>query len=339
MRVTLKSIAKEAGVSITCTSNILNNKTREYTDATINKVKEIAKRQNYIPNTIARSMKTNSTMSLGLILPDITNPYYPELAKAIEATAYEYGYNIIYINTNYDVEKEKQAFKLLYERMVTGIVYVPSFVSTNKEVEILSSSIPIVMVDRSYEMKGISAYVSSNDYKGAYEATRYLLDNGKRKILFISGEKRSDQTSERILGYAAALKENNIEYNEKFIIEGDYSAELGYEATNKFIQEESFDAIFAASDIIAIGALKALNENNIRVPEDVALMGYDNIYFSQYCNPPLTTVEQPKYKMGVQAVKMLIDIINKKSISNKNVIIDPQLVVRGSVVKEPGGKV
>ncbi|MGD1820215.1 MAG: LacI family DNA-binding transcriptional regulator [Pleomorphochaeta sp.] len=331
MRVTLKSIACEAGVSTTCASNILNGKTREYSDATIKKIKDIAKDRNYIPNSIARSMKTNSTMSLGLVLPDITNPYYPELAKAIEATAFEYGYNIIYINTDDNFEKEKQAFKLLYERMVSGIVYVPSFISSNSDLDILSDNIPIVMVDRDYETKGVKGIVSSNDYLGAYEATKYLIEKGKKRICFISGEKRSDQISDRILGYKKALKDNGIKFSDSLLIEGDYTSEFGYESTNTFIDNIEFDAIFAASDIIAVGALKALNEKNIKVPDDVSLLGYDNIYYSGYTNPPLTTVEQPKYEMGVKAVKMLINIINNKKNESNKIIIDPKLIIRKSV--------
>lgn len=330
-RVTLKTIAQEAGVSITCASNIINGKTWEYSEHTIKKIQQIAKDRQYIPNTIARSMKTNSTMTLGLILPDIMNPYYPELAKSIEETAYDFGYNIIYINSNDNIKKEKEAFTLLIERMVNGIVYVPSFNTTEIAPEIEKCHIPIVMVDRTFELKGIAGTVSSNDRFGAQLATQYLIDHGCRNIFFISGEQKSVKTSDRILGFTDTLVRNNISCRDGYIAKGDYSVEFGYQATQKFLISHQCDAVFTASDTLAIGALQALNANNIKVPDTVALVGYDNIYFSKYLSPPLTTVEQPKYEMGVAAVKMLVNIIEKKSVSNTAVIIDPKLVIRGSV--------
>jgi len=325
-------IAKEANVSITCASNILNGKSSEYTEKTITRVQEIAKRLNYIPNSIARSMKTNSTMTLGLIMPDISNPYYPELTKAIEETAYELGYNIITINTNYNKKKEESAFKVLYERMVNGIIYIPSFiVSDFKKTDIENSRIPIVMVDRANKMKGISGYVSTDDFNGALKATQYLIDRDKKNILFISGEKQSIEISERIIGYKEALNLNKLLVNEDYIKEGDYTVETGYEITKEFIKNHKCDAIFAASDFIAIGALKAIVESNLRVPEDISLIGYDDIYFSKYCNPELTTVAQPKYKMGVEAVRMLVDFINQKQVKKTSIILQNKLVIRKSV--------
>jgi LacI family transcriptional regulator len=330
-RVTLKTIAQEAGVSITCASNIINGKTREYSEHTIKKIQKIAKDRQYIPNTIARSMKTNSTMTLGLILPDITNPYYPELAKSIEETAYDFGYNIIYINSNDNIKKEKEAFTLLIERMVNGIIYVPSFNTTEISPEIEKCHIPIVMVDRAIEIKGIAGTVSSNDRLGAELATQYLVDHGYRNIFFISGEQQSVKTSDRILGFSDTLVRNNIPFDEGCIAKGDYSVEFGYQATQKFLNSHRCDAVFTASDTLAIGALQALNANNIKVPDTVALIGYDNIYFSKYLSPPLTTVEQPKYEMGIAAVQMLVKIIEKRTVGNTTVIIDPKLVIRGSV--------
>lgn len=331
MRVTLKIIAAEAKVSVTCASQILNGKTSEYSEKTIRKVKKIAEEKNYIANTIARSMKTNSTMTIGLILPDITNPYYPELAKGIEATAYELGYNIIYINTDENIAKENEAFKILVERMVNGIVYIPSFDTSETEDVIAKCPVPIVMVDRSFRSKGISGTVSSNGYKGSKEATQYLINKGYKNILFLSGEKKSKTTSDRILGFIDTLEQYNILVNKEFIKEGDYTAEFGHDITLQFLDTHRCDAIFAASDLIAIGVLGALREKHIKVPEEIALIGYDDIYFSKYLTPALTTVEQPKFQMGVDAVKMLVNIIEKKEVENTHIVIDPTLIIRQSV--------
>lgn len=335
MRMTLKELGNLAGVSPACVSNILNGKTEEYSEETIARVKKIANEYNYRPNSIAKSMVTKSTMTLGLIIPDITNPYYPELAKGVENKAFERGYNIIYLNSDEDPEKERKAFRTLEQKMVDGVIFIPSVNSVQNQQIIKDFSVPIVAVDRVFEVNGIKGEVVANDYLGSRLATNYLIKNGHRNILFLSGDRYYGLDSDRARGFCDEMKENGIEIKDGYIQIGKYEAEFGYQAVSSFLDGGKFlDAVYAGSDMIAIGALQALRHYKISVPDKVSLIGYDDIYMSQYTHPALTTVCQPKYEMGTEAVEMIIQIINQKengSIENSKVIIDPWLTIRNSV--------
>lgn len=335
MRMTLKEISNLAGVSPACVSNILNDKSEEYKDETIARVKKIANEYNYRPNFIAKSMVTKSTMTLGLIIPDITNPYYPELAKGVENKAFELGYNIIYLNSDEDAEKERKAFRTLEQKMVDGVIFIPSVNSVKNQQIIKDFSVPIVAVDRVFDVDGIKGEVVANDYLGSRLATNHLIKNGHRHILFLSGDRYYGFESDRARGFFDVMKENGIEIDNDYMQIGKYEAGFGYQAVSDFIAKERLlDAVYAGSDMIAIGALQALRHYNISVPDEVSLIGYDDIYMGQYTHPALTTVCQPKYEMGAEAVEMILRIISEKGcgvIKNPKVVIDPWLTIRKSV--------
>lgn len=334
----MKEISNLAGVSPACVSNILNGKTGEYSEETITRVKKIANEYNYRPNFIAKSMVTKSTMTLGLIIPDITNPYYPELAKGVENKAFERGYNIIYLNSDEDPEKERKAFRTLEQKMVDGVIFIPSVNSVKNQQIIKDFSVPIVAVDRVFDVEGIKGEVVANDYLGSRLATKHLIQNGYKSILFLSGDRYYGPKSDRARGFFDEMKENGIEISSDYMQIGKYEADFGYKAVSDFLKNERLlDAVYAGSDMIAIGALQALRNYNISVPDQMALIGYDDIYMSRYTHPALTTVCQPKYEMGMEAVEMLIRIINKKeneAIDNPKVVIDPWLTIRNSVSRK-----
>lgn len=335
LRMTLKKIGELAGVSSACVSNVLNGKSEEYTKETIERVKKVANEYNYRPNSIAKSMVTKSTMTLGLIIPDITNPYFPELAKGVENQAFKRGYNIIYLNSDEDPEKERMAFRTLEQKMVDGVIFIPSVNSVINQQIIKDFSVPIVAVDRIFDVDGIKGEVIANDYLGSRLATNYLIKEGHKHILFLSGDRYYGLKSDRARGFCDEMKENGIEIKDDYMQIGKYEADFGYQAVSDFLkQQKVLDAVYACSDMIAIGALQALRDYNISVPEEVSLVGYDDIYMSQYTHPALTTVCQPKYEMGIEAVEMIIRIINKdesNNIENAKVIIDPWLTIRKSV--------
>lgn len=333
MRMTLKKIGELAGVSSACVSKILNGKTEEFTVETIARVQKVANEYNYRPNSIAQSMVTKFTMTLGLIIPDITNPYFPELAKGVENRAFELGYNIIYLNSDEDTNKEKKAFRTLEQKMVDGVIFIPSVNSVENQKIIKDFSVPIVAVDRVFDVEGIDGLIVANDYLGSKLATEYLLGNGHKKILFLSGDRYYGLQSDRAKGFIDTMKERDIEIPEGYMKIGKYEAEFGYQAVSNFIKEKKpLDAVYACSDMIAIGALQALKEQGISVPEKVSLVGYDDIYMSQYMSPALTTVCQPKYEMGIEAVEMLVRLI--KEDDNKEyqkIVVDPWMTIRKSV--------
>ncbi len=352
MRVTLKQIAALAGVSGACVSNILNGKTTEYSQATIDRVRQIAKEENYRTNKIARSMVSKTTMTIGLILPDITNAFYPEIAKGVESKAQEYGYTTILMNTDEDAEQERQAFATLDEKMVDGVIFIPSVDSVKNEEILLQYTFPIVVVDRNYFSRVNFPSVISDNYLGSTLAMDHLADRGKKRILLLTGDRylgftRTEivdrlyrgkgldkalpgDTLERTRGFFESLKRHGLTFSEKYFHMGKYSPEFGYQATSRCMEEGlDFDAVYAEGDLIAVGAMQALKEHGVRIPEDVAVVGYDNIDMTRYLDPPLTTVHQPKYQMGERAVEIFREISSSPAAPREQkVVLPPELIVR-----------
>ncbi|MGF6989773.1 LacI family transcriptional regulator [Lachnospiraceae bacterium PM6-15] len=333
MRMTLKKLGEMAGVSSACVSNILNGKTEEYSEETVTRVRNLANEYNYRPNSIAKSMVTKFTMTIGLILPDITNPYFPELAKGVERKAFELGYSVIYLNSDEDAIKEKKAFRTLEQKMVDGIIFIPSVNSVENKEIFDQTQVPIVTVDRPLDIEGTIGEVVADDYKGSRMATKYLIENGYKHILFLSGDRHFGIHSDRARGFGDEMKAHGLSLSEDYFIVGKYDAEFGYQAIHDFLElKKPVDAVYAGSDMIAIGAMQALKDNGLSIPGDVSIVGYDDIYISQYLDPPLTTINQPKYQMGAGAVEMLIKLIEKQEKQEK-LVLSPELVVRKSVKK------
>lgn len=313
MKTTIKQIAKEAGVSIATVSIVINKKDKKISEATRQRVLEIVKKYNYIPNAMAGSLVTKRTGIIGLILPDITNPFFPEIARGAEDKASEEGFNLIFCNTDDQLEAEEKYIESLTGRMVDGIIIAHS-TGAERSSEILErSQIPIVLVDRDSDSKNIVGKVLVDNEEGAYRGVKYLISKGYQKIAFLSGSASLKLTKDRLMGYKRALLESQIEPDESLIKYGQYRSAWGREGAKKLIQEHiEFDAIFCGNDLIAIGAMKELKLNGYRIPEEIAVMGFDDIYISELVEPELTTVKQPNYEMGQLAAKLLIDHIRQK---------------------------
>lgn len=352
MRVTLKQLSALAGVSSACVSNILNGKTAEYSQATIDRVRKIAREQNYRFNSIARSMVSKTTMTIGLILPDIANAFYPELAKGVESRAQGFGYSTILMNSNEDAEVERRAFATLDEKMVDGVVFVPSVNSLENEDSLTQYVFPIVVADRNYFSNTLLPTVISDNYLGSCLAVDHLAQRGRRRILLLSGDRylgftRGEiadrfyygkgphkplpgDTLERTRGFFDALKRHGLPFSGEYFHMGKYTAEFGHQAVSSCLEQGlEFDAVYAEGDMIAVGAMQALREHGRRIPRDVAVVGYDNVELTRYLDPPLTTVHQPKYQMGEQAVEMLKQIIDDpQAPRDQKLILPPELIVR-----------
>lgn len=330
MGVTIKDIANLAGVSKTTVSKVINNKDDSISKSTKDKIIQIMKEQNYTPNKLAQSLVTKKTKTIGLLIPDIRNPFFTDVSRGAEDFAMEKGYNIIFCNTDEDYEKEVQCVSMLCEKMVDGIILAPS---SNKsyEKDIYSSlKIPIVLVDKNIDMENFKGIVKVDNKNGTYEATKYLINQGHKEILYLSGPLKNDIAKERLNGYIRALEKNDIMLKEENIIEGKYKYKWSYEYI-KSLDEINFTAICCANDLIAIGAIQALKDRNIKVPKDISVVGFDDIETAQLTNPSLTTVRQPAYEMGKKSSEMLINILNNKSMNTEKVItFKPQLIVRNS---------
>ena len=329
--ITIKDIAKAAGVSTATVSLVFNNKDKSISQTTRDRVLKIGKDLNYIPNSMARSLVTRQTKTLGLVLPDIANPFFPEIARGAEDRAWESGYSIIICNTDDDVDQENNYLHVLSKKMVDGIILTHS-ANRNKEKSGLERCrIPIILIDRDYDSPNIMGKVLVDNTEASCKAVNYLIKKGYTKIAYIAGPLNTRTARDRLDGYKKALVENNLRYEENLVMVGEYKAQWGSEAALSLLEsEQDFQAIFCGNDLIAIGAMKKLKEKNITIPDDIAVMGFDDIYISSLVDPELTTIKQPNYKMGFEAVRIMIDYLEGKEIEEKNIILSTELIIRKS---------
>ncbi|NYB73471.1 LacI family DNA-binding transcriptional regulator [Sedimentibacter hydroxybenzoicus DSM 7310] len=338
MKITIKEIAKEAGVSIATVSMILNNKDKNITHATRVRVLDAVKKYNYVPNAMAGSLVTQKTHIVGLILPDITNPFFPGIARGAEDKANESGYSIIFCNTDDKLEVEEKYIETLTKKMADGIIIAHSS-GSEKMSEILERcKVPIILIDRDFYSEKVCGKVLVNNLEGAYKGVSYLINKGYTKIAFLSGSLKTRTARDRLDGYKKALSDNGLEYDEKLVKYGEYKIEWGKDGVNELLSEtRQFDSIFCGNDLIAIGAIKELKKNGYSIPGDVGVMGFDDIYLAGLVEPSLTTVRQPNYKMGYQAMELLLETLNDPDKKNNNfkemeiITLDTEIIERNSI--------
>ncbi|TFB08421.1 LacI family transcriptional regulator [Candidatus Atribacteria bacterium MT.SAG.1] len=333
---TIYDVAKIAGVSPSTISRVMNTPeivAEDTRQKVINAVKELA----YIPNMMAASMPKRRTNYIGLIIPDVTNTFFSNLIRGIQDISEEHGYNVLVVNSDDSQEKEGRYLKLLYSRRVDGVIMtVAGYQEENFPEEELSllKKMRIVLIDR--EINGLTtSIVKINNFGGAYSAVKYLLKMGHKKIMYLAGIEGTRTNQERRKAYLAALEEDNINWKKEIV--GNFRLDASYQKIMYYWPElqKSNDlptAIFAANDLMAIGALKAFVRLKVQVPKEVSIIGFDNIPFSDCTYPPLTTIAQPTYQMGQKAVETLLKLIDKKKIK-KSVEFETELIERDSVSK------
>ncbi|MBC8061141.1 MAG: LacI family DNA-binding transcriptional regulator [Clostridiaceae bacterium] len=329
MAASIKDVAKEAGVSIATVSRVLND-VDVVNEDTKAKVQLAIKKLDYRPNIVARSLKTQRTRTIGIIIPDISSQFYSEIVRGGEDVSNIYDYNIILCNTDLDQAKEIEYIRVLKEKMVDGVIYM----SNSLEPEIISllhnQQIPTVLVE-TRDKNHTFPSVTIDNKKAAFDAVSYLIKKGDKKIAYFGyAPEFINASADRYLGYKDALEKNGIPYDDKLVKFGGLRAKAGYETMLELIKEAKFDGVFCSSDEAAMGVINALRENNIKVPEDVDVIGFDNIYVSSIFYPKLTTIEQPMYDMGSVGMRMLIKIINKKKLEEEHIVLDHVLIERDS---------
>jgi LacI family transcriptional regulator len=326
--VTIKDIAKQAGVSYATVSRALNNHT-EINIETRKKVLRIAKEAGYQPNAIARGLVKKETQTLGLLIPDIINPFFAEVARWIEDTAIENGYTIFLCNTNWSLERESNYLNVLRQKQVDGILIAPASEKIEHLKKILSQwSKNIVAITR-MNISNVTSVLIDN-VQGARMAVEHLIGRGHRRIAFIGGLIDISANQERLQGYQEALAVNGIEPNRDYIVSGDFKRESGHQIMHKLLNlKERPDAVFAANDLLALGAIQAIREAGLTIPGDMAVSGFDDIEFAALPEIQLTTVSQPKYEMGKLALLTLINQIkNEEKTVAKKIMLEPTLIVR-----------
>lgn len=337
---TIKDIAKKTNLSISSVSIILNNRASRIPKSTRDMVIKTAKEMNYRPNQAAIALVTKRTKTLGLIVPDIRNSFFSSLAKGIEDQSRSSGWTVILCNSNDSHERDLEYIKMLAGKGVDGIIYCMSADSNLENFKekyslIERYNINFLMIDRYLDFPDDFPkidIVSLNHFNGGYSAAAHLIELGHEKIACITGPHYLSESTERLRGYKRALKDNKIEYNKDLIIESNYQMEGGELAVDKLIGKD-FTAVFAFNDMMAYGAIKALKANNLSIPKDVSIIGYDDIYLSEMLEVPLTSINQPVEEMGINATKHFINKIDKINKIEKIDTLAPSLVIRKSTAR------
>ena len=331
-KTTIKDIARMANVSHTTVSRALNNKSR-IKNETKERILSIARGLNYQPNFIARSLVMNRTKTLGLVITNIANPFYTELAQGIEATARGLGYNIIFCSTHSDLSTEKHYIDMLRSKGVDGIIFSSAHMGDPNIIALAEEAFPVVLVNRrTYHpvVREKVDYVGIDNILGGFLAVEHLVRLGHRRIGVIGGSSESSVGFERLEGGKKALSSYGLEVKTDYILEGDFLKGSGYQGGKQFLRmSEPPTAIFAANDYMALGTYQAIVEEGQRVPEDIALIGFNDIEFTSMIGIELTTIGQKKYEMGAVAVKTLVERIEGGEVgSPREIILEPELIIR-----------
>jgi LacI family transcriptional regulator len=327
---TIHDVARRAGVGSITVSRVINNS--GYTSAeTRERVENAIAELGYVPNTLARSLRSRRTHTLALLLTDITNPFFTTLARGVEDTANQSGYTVIFCNTDESRDKEEKYLNVLLQKQVDGFLLVPTQSQPDAVLKIQKHSTPVVVLDRHIQDIEVDT-VRCDSVEGAALLTRHLVSLGHRQIAMLSGAVGVSTMDDRVAGYCQALEEAKIPIKEQYIFRGDFQPESGYEMTRQAISLPSRPtAIVAANNFITIGAMKALQEMELEVPEDIALAGFDDLPQSMVTFPYFTVVSQPAYEMGRIATELLLERLNKTENKDPQEIILPiQLIIRQS---------
>jgi LacI family transcriptional regulator len=336
--IRLKDIAEELGISIPSVSRALNNKP-DIGKATKRKVFELAKKLNYQPNQFAINFKNQQSFIIGVIIPQIVHHFFSNVISGIINEAEKRGYNIMLFQSNESFESELKGVETFQKSMIDGLII--SLSDNTQKVDHLKylqeHNVPVILIDRITDEID-AAKIICDDYQGAYIATEHLINLGKNKIAHITGSLTPHTTKERLRGYEAALKNHHLKIHERYIKQCNLeSREEGYKATLALLAEKEIpDGIFCATDINAVGAIEAIKEKGIKIPEDIAVIGFSDWEMASVVDPPLSSVSQPDYEMGKKAIELIIEEIqltrDNKPIKYETLVMETSLIMRESTI-------
>jgi len=328
MPISSREIATRAGVSQATVSRVINNKPN-VREETRQRVLKVIEELGYYPNAEARSLVTNRTSKIGLVVSDILNPFYPELIESIEAFARERGYNVLLCNTQRDSSKDEIYARLLIEQRVAGVIFSSITPLSSAPLRFSRAKIPFVFVNRHLEDIRANTIITDN-YGGAYKMTKHLIDLGHSRIAYVRGLLNTSTSQDRERGYRQCLADHGLEIDETLLERGDYTRRGAYEATVRLLRLPlPPTAIFGANDYRAFGALDAASELGLRVPDDLSIVGFDNIALSSLKAIGLTTIEQPITELARRAMEILLNCIEGEDPQEPQfVVYDSKLIVR-----------
>jgi LacI family transcriptional regulator len=328
MKITIADVAREAGVSSQTVSRVINNK-GEISIDTRSSVQAVIARLGYRPSSIARSLATKRTHTIGLSVPDIANPFWPEIARGVEDVTWEQGYHVFLCNTTEAPEREETILQLLEDKRVDGVVVAGSRLPDERLLQLLSHHSAAVLVNRT--LAGSQAGVVRIDARdGAIQAVGHLLASGRRRIGFLAGPTTSQNSHAHMSGYLAACAAAGLPADQNRISPCPPTLEGGYQAVKALLDRHpNLDALYCYNDLVAIGVLRACGECGLRVPDDIAVVGFDDILLASLVTPSLTTLGVSKYDIGASAARMLFAIIQGRA-ETSELVVKPTLVRRAS---------
>ena len=335
MRTTIKDIANYTGFSVTTISLVLNGKADKIPKSTKDIIFDAVEKLNYRPNQIAVGLVKKRTKTSGLVISDVSNVFFSNLAKGVEDECRRNGWNLILCNTNDLHKRDLEYIQVLADKGVDGILFCMSLDSDKKRalesVDLMKKlKVPFVMIDRFLEEVDCCSVIV-NHRSGGYAATKHLLELGHRNIACVAGPLALEDSQHRLKGYKEALEEFGVSYDPDLVYEGNYDRESGGEAVEYILGlSKKVTAIFSFNDMSAYGVYNRLKRHNYYIPRDMSLVGYDDIFFSEILDVPLTSVSQPVYDMGVEAVLQIISEIDSGVNSKKCITFQPKLTVRES---------
>lgn len=331
-KATIRDVAKAAELSVTSISRYLNGDI-VLPRTSASRIDRAVRELNYQPNRLARNLSLGQSKMVGLIIPDISNPFFATLACAVEAVAFEAGYGVLLCNTQNDRSRELSYLQLLSGRQLDGIVFLTSHAEDPELAEILQGNRNVVLIDE--DVPGVCApRIFSENRTGGYLATRHLLDYGHTQIAFIGGPKNLLSTRERFTGFRNALEERRLKPVPKLIRFGPYTSDFGRQAALAFLDSSKRPtAIFASSDYVALGVLNAAHESGLKIPDALSLIGFDDMPLAELLQPPLTTIRQSARELGAQGTKVLLKVMGGENIEAMETRLPVKLIRRGSVRK------
>jgi len=333
-KITLKDIAYQLNLSITTVSRVLSGRAREFriSKSTEERVLSTAKKSNFSPNKIASALRTRKTKTIGIIVPDISNPFFATIAQNIEFEARKADYAIILCDSSDSTSTEINCIDVLQNRDVDGLIISPVGKQKEHIKRLYDQNTPLVMVDRYFPNLKIP-YVGTDNYKGAFEAVNYLIECGHQKIACIQGLTYSSTCRERLKGYKAALEAKDIPVDEALIKGDNFDIKNGYLSTKLLLKQTSIPtAIFAQSNLIALGVLSAIKEEGYKIPQDISMIAFDEQTYSEFLSTPLSTIKQRIEEIGQISVRLLLDQMEKGCSKNsESVLLPPIIIHRNSV--------
>lgn len=336
MSVTMEYIARMANVSKATVSRVVNDKDEGVSEETRARIKKLIEEYGYTPNMVARGMATSRSRTIGLVIPDITNPYFTEMVQSMDLHLQSKGYTVMLCSTNSNPASERKSIQTLLAKRVDGIILTTVQQERQPGGETpVKLDVPCVLIDRKSNMIDYDVGIFVDNEYAFYRATSLLIEHGDRRIAFLKGPDEVSSSKERFRGYQSALKQYGIPLDETLLVPGNFDLESGYNGVMALHRSGTpFAGIVSSNDMMALGALQALRELGISVPGQVEVIGCDNIIFCDISSPSLSTIRRPFGEIGKKAAEVMLDLIAGNKVKKQNIQFDADLILRDSTRRD-----